>query len=153
MSTKFAQNIEQMNHAPSGRGTHISPRPQPIQPGGSLPGFNSAMGNQTQSNGLAGSMNPRISASFDKPMYFSLDSAGAQPTWRTLLPVPPVARKAPPSNGSRRRYFRLSLLNVNEFTITGLQPSWDAPPTPLTNLRTPIRQTSREHGKAVFERD
>jgi hypothetical protein len=53
----------------------------------------------------------------------------------------------------RHKYFKLSLLNVNEFTITGLPVSYDSPPTSISGLRVPIRKISREHGKAVFDRD
>lgn len=90
---------------------------------------------------------------FDEPMYIKMYSS---PTWRNLLPDPSQGRKPLPSMGVRTnqfRHFRLSLLNVNEFTIAGLPTTIDGPPTPLTNLRTSIRQISRDHGKAVFERD
>jgi hypothetical protein len=41
---------------------------------------------------------------------------------------------------------------VNEFTITGLPPSYDAPPTSVSGLRAPIRKIARDHGgKAVFD--
>jgi hypothetical protein len=44
-------------------------------------------------------------------------------------------------------------LNVSEFTIAGLPTTMDGYPTPVTNLRKIIRQMSREHGKAIYERD
>ena len=49
--------------------------------------------------------------------------------------------------------YQLSLLNVSEFTITGLSISEIHRPTSLAGLRVPIRQISRDHGKAVYERD
>ena len=165
-SAQLAQNIEQIYRpaaaaaasSSSSSGTarmHVPPRVgQPIQPGASIPGANVFENRIQQSIGSNnGSVNRGRVNSYDTPMYLPANSA-SPPTWMTMFPTLSAVRKAPPPNGAnKRRFFRLSLLNVNEFTITGLQPTWDSPATPLTNLRTAIRQTSREHGKAVFERD
>ena len=125
-----------------------------LQPGLPLQQISSALATLARS-GAAPSAQQQQAASFENPVYLSTNSA-VTPTWRTLFPVPPGMRKAPPSANVRtnqRRSFRLSLLNVNEFTITGLPVTLDGPPTPLTNLRTAIRQISRDHGKATYERD
>lgn len=73
-----------------------------------------------------------------------------RPSWTQLLP-----NKGDSSNNStkERRAFKLSLLNVNEFTITGISPSWNQPPTSTAGLRRVIKSIAREHGKAVYERD
>jgi hypothetical protein len=90
---------------------------------------------------------------------------GFQPNWLEIMPPPPgqqlstsgslaAASASPPAFQQPRnhRYYRLSLLNVNEFTITGLPPHYDAPPTSITGLRVPIRKIARDHGgKAVYD--
>jgi hypothetical protein len=69
-----------------------------------------------------------------------------------MLPTVPAPRpKPPPSNPIK--YYKLSLLNVNEFTITGLAPRLYDTPTSVKGLRKAIRRISREHGKAVWEQD
>jgi hypothetical protein len=77
---------------------------------------------------------------------------GFVPTWNELVPA---KQKPPPQpqnqRNNERKYFQLSLLNVNEFTISGLPVAFEAPPTSISGLRVPIRQVSREHGKAVYE--
>uniref|UniRef100_A0A7S3P599 Helicase ATP-binding domain-containing protein n=1 Tax=Amphora coffeiformis TaxID=265554 RepID=A0A7S3P599_9STRA len=143
-TVQLAQQLEQIYHAVGGG------RGVPIQPGATIPGV-PARPNPTESTGP-----PPIYQvnQLEKPVYVSLDSANL-PTWRTLVPPPVAYRKPPPTDVrlNHQRRFRLSLLNVNEFTITGLPTYMDGPPTPLTNLRTAIRQISRDHGKAVFDRD
>ena len=138
-SAQLAQNIEQIYQA---GGTS---RGLPIQPGSSIPEV-AAMPNAAQSTGPPMYQVNQV----EKPVYLNLNSANL-PTWRTLVPAP----RKPPPNPARpnQRKFRLTLLNVNEFTITGLPTYLDGPPTPLTNLRTAIRQISRDHGKAVYDRD
>jgi hypothetical protein len=83
-----------------------------------------------------------------RPPGSNLASAMSMSQYRNVATAPP-----PIPRRDQRRYFQLSLLNVYEFTITGLPVSYDSPPTPVTGLRAPIRQISREHGKAVYERD
>jgi hypothetical protein len=101
----------------------------------------------------AGAPTPRPSTHYDyPPVYFDF-AESFQPTWKIILPI--VARPNPPAMGARsnqKRAFRLSLLNVSEFTITGLPTTMDGYPTPVTNLRKIIKQISREHGKAVYEK-
>lgn len=53
-----------------------------------------------------------------------------------------------------KKTYQLSLLNVNEFTIEGVSPSWNrsTAPTSIQGLRQPIRQICRKHGvKAVYD--
>ena len=116
--------------------TSVTPRPT-IQPGMTLPVFSAA----------------------ERPQYLTLPG-GFIPTWRQLHPSVTTNRNAPTAGEANEysglslpRRFRLSLLNVNEFTITGLPLQFGGAPTPVTNLRTAIRQISRDHGKPVFERD
>ena len=48
--------------------------------------------------------------------------------------------------------YRLSLLNVNEFTIDGVAPRYNLPVTSITGLRIPIRQICRHHTrKAIYD--
>lgn len=142
LSTALAQ------HNQSG-GTN---RGQLIQPGRTL--SEAAVMPQPLQSARPPSMYPMNQVAYERPVYINIDSANP-PTWRTLLPSPVAHRKPPPSanGGSKVRRFKLSLLNVNEFTIAGMPLYMDGPPTPVTNLRTAIRQISRDHGKAVFERD
>jgi hypothetical protein len=81
--------------------------------------------------------------------YPLLYPAGFTPTWNKILPdvIPPAV----PPLQSERKAFRLSLLNVGEFTIVGLPVTTDGPPTSIAGLRAPIRAISRDHGKAVYE--
>ena len=164
-SVQLAQSLQQIFQAVGGG------RGVPIQPGASIPEV-AAQPNTIASTGPPPSYQaPNYPASsyqapvpgyqapsfqvnqLEKPVYVSLDSANL-PTWRTLVPAPVSYRQPPPTDvRSNQRRFRLSLLNVNEFTITGLPTYMDGPPTPLTNLRTSIRQISRDHGKAVYDRN
>ena len=68
------------------------------------------------------------------------------PTWE--LPLPLGVYKM--ATGPRR--FELSLVNVKEFTITGLPPGHDKPPSSLDGLRKKIKEISKDHGVAVYER-
>jgi hypothetical protein len=91
---------------------------------------------------------------YDEPQYIPYPH-GFVPTWNELVPA---KQKPPPQQqyqhrSNERKYFQLSLLNVNDFTITGLPISFDGPPTSISGMRVPIRQVSREHGKAIYERD
>jgi hypothetical protein len=68
------------------------------------------------------------------------------PRWDQLMPVPKPQRTF--------RSFSLSLLNVREFTITGLSVSYEGPPSSVAGLRADIKKMSRSCGeKAVFDRD
>lgn len=96
---------------------------------------------------------PYLPHGIDSPEYLDLP-AGFTPTWKLMLPTQPRHEPAASQpNRSQQKYFELSLLNVNEFTITGLATRFEGPPTPVTGLRGVIKQISRDHGKAVYERD
>ena len=85
------------------------------------------------------------SVSLNTPEY--MDFHNFTPTWSHLLPTSQKPAK------NERRLFRLSLLNVNEFTITGVPIQFGRNPTPISGLRASIKAISRDHGKAVYERD
>lgn len=67
-------------------------------------------------------------------------------TWDAPLPSHLYRRPQ-----GRRRY-ELSLVNVKEFTITGLPISWEGPPSSLAGLRKKIKELSKEHGGATYDR-
>jgi hypothetical protein len=80
-----------------------------------------------------------------EPSYINLPPDFV-PTWETLFPVERVKKQ-------EFKSFELSLLNVQEFTITGLAVKYEGPPSSVTGLRLKIKEISKPHGKAVFERD
>jgi hypothetical protein len=76
---------------------------------------------------------------------------GHRVTWEAPLrahPVPPAAMRS-----NEPKAFELSLLNVSEFTITGLPVTFDGRPSSVLGFRKIIKDVSRGHGRAVFERD
>jgi hypothetical protein len=79
-----------------------------------------------------------------EPSYINL-SSDFVPTWEMLFPTDRVKRQ-------EFKSFELSLLNVQEFTITGLAVRYEGPPSSITGLRLKIKEISKPHGKAVFER-
>lgn len=128
-------------HIPQGFVAHAQkPQSVQIQPGASLGGL--SIGSTRFP--LSSHQRPQ-SLPLNVPEYIEFHNF--TPTWNQLLPI------AEKSNRSERRSFRLSLLNVNEFTITGLPMSFGGNPTPVAGLRASIKSISREHGKAVYERD
>lgn len=86
---------------------------------------------------------------FDVPQYLKLPEEFV-PTWKKMVPDELVA---PPRHRGGKKAWKLSLVGLSEFTITGLQVSYDAPPTPIAGLRPFIKRVSREHGQATFEKD
>lgn len=123
----------------------------PVQPGAAIGRLNH---NQPhiQERALPSSLPPIPQGKFNKPVYLELP-AGFQPSWKNMAPNrvrSPSSRSHIPNEPKR---YQLSLLNVNEFTITGLPLYFDSPPTSISGLRVPIRKISRDHGKAVYERD
>eukprot|EP00980_Cylindrotheca_fusiformis_P031575 scaffold26576_cov201-Cylindrotheca_fusiformis.AAC.2 len=80
-----------------------------------------------------------------EPSYFDLPP-GFVPTWELLYPIRSAKKQEP-------KAFELSLLNVQEFTITGLPVTYEGPPSSVTGLRLKIKEISKPHGKAVFEKD
>ena len=148
------------------------PAGMPIQPGISLPGLASAKPAPLPPPGVAAQHPPAAAAAaaaaavvqpqpetspqhrqalykYNTP-FFLRNPDGFVPTWEKLLPEYAAVR---PQQKRQRRAFRLSLLNVSEFTIDGLPLTWEGPPTPVSGLRKAIKGISRDHGKAVYEKN
>jgi hypothetical protein len=132
---------------------------QPIVPGSSLHGYQYAqMPNNTYRQPAAPPIQqqqqpvvrPDVSS---EPQYINLPSTHI-PTWDNPLPpiVVPQQRQSH-SHMNRYKRFELSLLNVSEFTITGLPVTFDGMPSSVLGFRKIVKEVSRGHGKAVFERD
>ncbi|KAL3911748.1 MAG: hypothetical protein SGILL_007160, partial [Bacillariaceae sp.] len=84
-----------------------------------------------------------------EPKYVSFPD-GHTPTWKKPLPSLDVPRHDP----NEPRNYEMSLLNVSEFTITGMtRGMYDTRRTSVLGYRKAIRDISKPHGKAVFERD
>ena len=140
--------------------TTSHPLSKPIVPGSSLHGYQYAqMPNNTYRQPAAPPIQqqqqqpvvqPDVSS---EPQYINLPSTHI-PTWDNPLPpiVVPQQRQSP-SHMNRYKRFELSLLNVSEFTITGLPVSLDGMPSSVLGFRKIVKEVSRGHGKAVFERD
>jgi hypothetical protein len=130
-----------------------STQPQMYQPSPVTSSSHMVHQQQQQQPPAAAAMPPILQSmyTFNEPQYVALPD-GFVPTWKELVPAKP---KAPPPQpkGNQHKYFQLSLLNINEFTISGLPIGYDCPPTSVAGLRVPIRQISRDHGKAIYERD
>lgn len=101
---------------------------------------------------------PTSHVQFDVPNYIGYPS-NFKPSWASLIPqlelLHAQARPVPAviNSTQRKRVYQLSLLNVNEFTISGLPASWNTPHTSLTGLRSAIKKISKEHGSASFQID
>mmetsp|Transcript_22862 Transcript_22862/g.26058 ORF Transcript_22862/g.26058 Transcript_22862/m.26058 type:complete len:1300 (+) Transcript_22862:141-4040(+) len=88
-----------------------------------------------------------------EPQYITIHP-GHIPTWRNLLPNGFLAaQKAKEELSSQNKCFLLSLVNMSEFTVTGVSPDGIRQATSIKGLRSHIRQFSREYGKAIFDRD
>ena len=81
-----------------------------------------------------------------EPYYVTLPATFV-PSWQFLLPLPQRAKR------QEAKSFELSLLNVREFTITGVPVRYDGPPSSVSGLRKKIKEISKGHGKAIFDRD
>lgn len=91
---------------------------------------------------------PQVNA-YLEPSYLSMPP-GFTPSWKELAPRKQTPNAAPP----KWKAYRLSLLNVSEFTITGAQLQLGDRPTSLLGLRGTIKSIAKEHGgKAFFQRD
>ena len=79
------------------------------------------------------------------------------PPQYVLLPpdfVPRWSRFLPRHKRKEFRSFELTLLNVREFTITGLPVSFDGKPSSVAGLRSEIKRISKQcGGKAVYDRN
>jgi hypothetical protein len=78
---------------------------------------------------------------------------GYLPTWKRLIPRDFLSSLNESARSITPKRYQLSLLNLHEFTITGLSVVDNTPPSSVSGLRTIIRQISRQHGKAIFEAD
>jgi hypothetical protein len=132
---------------------------KPIVPGSTLQGYQSHSNQYVHSNnqrvqpsGLQTAANANMIRRRDvssEPQYISLP-ADHIPTWEH--PLPPLVRPSQAyTNGYK--HFELSLLNVSEFTITGLPVTLDGRPSSVLGFRKIVKEVSRGHGKAIFERD
>ena len=89
----------------------------------------------------------------NQPVYVELPPKFI-PTWARPLPDEVQIRRQVPSNQPRK--FILSLINVHEFTIAGApihEGYVDGPVSSLAGLRGVIKETSKDYGKATFERE
>ncbi|CAB9508561.1 regulator of chromatin subfamily A-like protein 1 [Seminavis robusta] len=109
---------------------------------------NSNNNGMANSGALTNAISYGASLEFDKPQFVELPSDFV-PTWNTLVPNSLVK---PPKRRNKKAY-ELSLINLSEFTITGLPLYYQGPPTPISGLRAVIKRISREHGTATFERE
>lgn len=125
------------------------------QPGSGIQAFLRHASDAIATSGTAGiqlQQNQQGTSNLHDPEYIRLPE-GFVPTWKTMMPDSASLRNSAPSSqpvGQERR-FQLSLLNINEFTIQGLSPRFDLPPTPVAGLGVAIRKISRSHGKAIFD--
>lgn len=86
-----------------------------------------------------------------KPHYLEV-APNYTATW--FEPLPPLPRMTPQQTHRKQyKHFELSLLNVSEFTITGLPVTFDGRPSSVLGFRKIIKEVSRGHGKPIFERD
>jgi hypothetical protein len=115
-----------------------------IRPGSSIPEYKKVVASQAATIEKQRVVVPRPTQ--HQPYYVNLPPSFV-PTWRVLLPPREIRRN------DGQKSFELSLLNVKEFTITGLPVTFEGPPSSITGLRKKIKEISRDHGKAVFERD
>ena len=86
---------------------------------------------------------------YKDPIY--LDAVpGFVSCWKEIMPTEPI-----PNAPQKMRSFQLSLLNVSEFTITGLRVGDEINGyiTSLAGLRSHIKHISKGHGNAYYERD
>ena len=147
ISPASASNVARNQNMPGWmNGTRASLPPQPssrslelIRPNGNPTGYRPTpiYSRPTAPTGRATQHPPRM---LEIPPDFT-------PTWEAPLPRELYRRPV-----GRRRY-ELSLVNVMEFTITGLPISWEGPPSSLDGLRRKIKELSKDHGKATYERN
>lgn len=85
---------------------------------------------------------------FQLPQYLE-PTPGFIPSWKQLM------CRNHKSAPKRFRAFQLSLLNVSEFTITGMRVGDECSGyvTSLAGLRSHIKHISKGHGNAIYKRD
>mmetsp|Transcript_29325 Transcript_29325/g.70721 ORF Transcript_29325/g.70721 Transcript_29325/m.70721 type:complete len:1201 (-) Transcript_29325:227-3829(-) len=82
-----------------------------------------------------------------------------KPTWQALIPsTRDMARVRQQQidleyERNSEKSYELSLLNMNEFTISGLPTGFLSRPCKVQGLRKTIKECSKGHGKAIFEVD
>jgi hypothetical protein len=89
--------------------------------------------------------------SFTEPIYLP-PTPGYISTWKAIQSFE-AAVSRPSQHHSSLKHYELSLLNVLEFTVSGVTSQFGYEPTSLSGLRVHIKSIARDHGKAVFERD
>mmetsp|Transcript_10457 Transcript_10457/g.26351 ORF Transcript_10457/g.26351 Transcript_10457/m.26351 type:complete len:1418 (-) Transcript_10457:134-4387(-) len=130
------------------------PRPNGIVPGATL--YQNGRHNNGSYRAAPGQfVNPLLMRqqrkSSNEPRFFTLPP-GFTPTWGQPIPPPPTPPQRGHSN-SGYKSFELSLLNLSEFTITGLPVTYDGTPSSCLGFRKVIKKVSETHGKPVFEND
>ena len=133
--------------------------PGMIRPGSSLHGYqfnNNAPNNGQYSNAAykaptQGSYMMRYQGQSFNPIFFT--PPNHTPTWGEPLPTHQQHTRYPTHQSQQRKHFELSLLNLSEFTITGLPVTFDGRPSSCLGFRKIVKQVSLGHGKPVFERD
>lgn len=136
-NARYNQMPDWMKQKPSRQGGVL------ITPGSSLPGYQRMLNSQAPAMQNSALAFPRKVQ--HQPYYVTLPPSFV-PTWRILLPQSEIRRQG-------RKSYELSLLNVKEFTITGLPIVMDGPPSSITGLRKKIKEISRDYGTAIFERE
>ncbi|CAJ1896022.1 unnamed protein product [Cylindrotheca closterium] len=129
MSNRSSQQPMQRKAVPIQRPTAMAPRPAAV-PSWSMPPVEEQ----------------RQTSVIHEPSYIELPD-GFVPKWDQLFPIQRRPQK------TERRLFELSLLNVQEFTITGLPLVEGMEPTPVTGFRSKIKEICKPHGKSTFEKD
>jgi hypothetical protein len=118
-----------------------------IVPGQSIPEYQLQQQQQREAKAARERQMREMRIQIHEPIYIQIPSSFT-PTWKH--PLPAVARH---SHTQELRQFELSLLNVQEFTITGLPVTFEGPPSSVAGLRKTLREISRDYGKATFERE
>ena len=133
-----------------------------IVPGSSLPGYQnhnaqngqSSNAQNNRANFLSNMIMMQKKKSQQSHPQFIPPFKSYTPTWGD--PLPPQARQSQQQYQQPRhprRHFELSLLNLSEFTITGLPVTFDGKPSSCLGFRKIIKRVSQGHGTPVFERD
>ena len=131
------------------------PSRTPIIPGQTIPGYKDQYSSAQAAKKIAQMYGGHIDQNLIRkrkmsrhaPRYIKLPSKFV-PSWPDLVPDPPTQVK-PVEN----RAYELSLLNLEQFTITGLPVTNEGPPSSVAGLRKKIKEISKDYGKAIYERE
>lgn len=127
----------------------------PIVPGQTIPGYNDQYSSaqaakkiaQMYGKGVEPALIRKRKMTVHTPRYIKLPILFV-PSWPNLVPdAPPQAKPA------ENRSYELSLLNLEQFTITGLPVTHEGPPSSVAGLRKKIKEISKDYGKAIYERE